>query len=113
MRYSSDLQITGRYVNVNVSAAWQKQKRDNIITMDATVLRQVNGVVVKDAVINAKYTNKTTEVRLPKSVFRRCQTVQIILLRIWPSIYCVTEDILRIWESVLFHTVVSPYEPES
>ncbi|XP_038048374.1 uncharacterized protein LOC119722369 isoform X2 [Patiria miniata] len=61
VRYSSDLQISGRYVNVNVTAAWQKQKRDNIINVDATVLRLVNGAIVRDIVINAKYTNKTTE----------------------------------------------------
>ncbi|XP_022087369.1 uncharacterized protein LOC110977488 [Acanthaster planci] len=63
IRYSSDLQITGRYVNVNVSAAWQKQKQDNIITVDAMVLRRINGEVARDVHINVKYTNRSTEDR--------------------------------------------------
>lgn len=62
VRYSTDLQITGRYVNANVSGAWQKQKRDDIVTLDATVQRLVNGRIVKDVVLTAKYTNRTTEV---------------------------------------------------
>ena len=62
LRYSTDLQISGRYVNLNVSAAWQKQKRDNIITVDVNTLRRVNGKNVKDVVISTKYTNKTVEV---------------------------------------------------
>ncbi len=61
LRYSSDLQISGRYVNLNVSGAWQKQKRDNIITLDATALRRVNGEIVKEIVMSTKYTNKSVE----------------------------------------------------
>ncbi|XP_033646963.1 uncharacterized protein LOC117306591, partial [Asterias rubens] len=61
LRYSTDLQISGRYVNLNVSAAWQKQKRDNIITVDVNTLRRVNGKNVKEVVISTKYTNKTVE----------------------------------------------------
>ena len=62
VRYSTDLQISGRYLNTNLSAAWQKQKEDDITTVDVTVQRLVNSKIVKDAAISTKFTKRTQEV---------------------------------------------------